>query len=363
VSQPPASRTLVAAHLGVQHRDGTNLVYSAGLGLAWRELARLAGGPLTLVDAAADEPAQALVRALQESQESGLDEGAYLARAGMHSRELVNEILGELERRFGAEAAPRLLAEPPAPGLFLAYAFVAKRLVFDPPLIRESWAMTFPFGARHPSFVHSFGVWETRDEPPELWAARARELLIHHPRWTEDEYAAMSDEDQDRVRDDESFVVEILPSDRADRVIVARIPPGATLAETVRAALAQVSDDAEGHPRAHLAPDERFQVPCVDVDLAGAHPELEGRLFSGPRIPRGVLGEVIQDVRFHLDEGGVALQTEARLRGLCLPPRDLVCDRPFLVLLLRRGSAVPYLAVWIENDEILVPAPEPALPA
>jgi hypothetical protein len=69
----------------------------------------------------------------------------------------------------------------------------------------------------------------------------------------------------------------------------------------------------------------------------------------------------MQDIRFRLDEGGVALQTEARLRGLCLPPRDLVCNRAFLVLLLRRGSAVPYLAAWIENDEILVPAPEPAL--
>jgi hypothetical protein len=32
----------------------------------------------------------------------------------------------------------------------------------------------------------------------------------------------------------------------------------------------------------------------------------------------------------------------------------MIFDRPFLLWLRHRGSALPYFAVWVENSELLV---------
>ncbi|HTN84786.1 MAG TPA: hypothetical protein VL242_13895 [Sorangium sp.] len=365
--EEPLRRTIVAAHLGAEHRDGMNLVWSAGLDLAWRELTRLAGGgPITLPGAGEDDPAAALVGALNDGAVNAgragtLDEGAYVARAGIHTPELVAELVEELRRKFGGDAAPRLLAEPPSPGGFLAYACLAKQLVFDPPLVRGTWPLSFRGDSRQSSYVHSFGLWETWDEPPELWDPRLRSIVVHYPRWTDAEVDAMSEEEIDRMYNERTFVVEVLPADRGDRLIVACVEPGATLRETVQRAMGRLDDRAEEHPRARLDPREKIQVPCIDLDVRQLYPELQGKLFAGAQLAAGMLGEVLQSVRFRLDEGGVTLRAEARGHGLCAPPRELVCERSFLVLLLRRGSPVPFFALWVANDELLVPAPEPEL--
>ncbi|XXY49081.1 hypothetical protein WME91_54650 [Sorangium sp. So ce269] len=365
--EEPLRRTIVAAHLGAEHREGMNLVWSAGLDLAWRELARLAGGgPITLPGAGEEDPAVALVRALNDSAvDAGgagtLDEGAYVARAGMHTPELVAELVEELRRKFGGDAAPRLLEEPPSPGGFLAYACLSKQLVFDPPLVRGTWPLSFRGDSRQRSHVQSFGFWKTRDEPPELWEPRVRSIVVHYPRWTDAEVDAMSEGEIDRMYNERSFIVEVLPADRGDRLIVACVEPGATLRETVQRAMARLDDRAEEHPQARLDSTERFQVPCIDLDVRQLYPELQGKLFAGAQLAAGLLGEVLQIVRFRLDEGGVTLRAEARGRGLCAPPRELVCERSFLVLLIRRGSPVPFFALWVANDELLVPAPEPEL--
>ncbi|WP_437759845.1 hypothetical protein [Sorangium sp. So ce1389] len=308
----------------------------------------------------------ALVSALNDSAVNAghagtLDEGAYVARAGMHTPELVAAVLEELHRKFGGDAAPRLLDDPPSQGGFLAYACVSKQLVFDPPLVRGTWPLSFRGDSRRSSYVHSFGLWETWDEPPELWDPRVRSIVIHYPRWTDAEVDAMSEEEVDRMYDEQTFVVEVLPADRSDRLIVARVEPGATLQETVQRAMARLDDRAEEHPRARLDPREKFQVPCIDLDVRQLYPELQGKLFAGAQLAAGMLGEVLQNVRFRLDEGGVTLRAEARGHGLGAPPRELVCDRSFLVLLLRRGSPVPFFALWVANDELLVPSPEPEL--
>jgi hypothetical protein len=35
------------------------------------------------------------------------------------------------------------------------------------------------------------------------------------------------------------------------------------------------------------------------------------------------------------------------------PPREFVCRSPFLVMLLRRGAPLPFLAVWVETAALL----------
>lgn len=68
----------------------------------------------------------------------------------------------------------------------------------------------------------------------------------------------------------------------------------------------------------------------------------------------------IQSVRFRLDEYGAILKSQAAGVVKCAvkqrkKPRQFVFDKPFLILLERKGAGQPYFALWVDNAELLVP--------
>ncbi|MHB8900833.1 MAG: hypothetical protein ACYC6Y_18950 [Thermoguttaceae bacterium] len=60
------------------------------------------------------------------------------------------------------------------------------------------------------------------------------------------------------------------------------------------------------------------------------------------------------------NEKGVRLRSESYISLGCgmtsgpESPHRMIFDKPFLVLLQRRDREVPYLAMWVENAELLV---------
>jgi len=348
---PPSSveRTTFVVDLEAPLTPGKNVVWSAGMGLAWKELVALAGGPIAL--AGPDDAGAAIARSLNRSgvDRDVVDEGSCVARAGLQTEAFLEELRGEIARKLG-DATPRYLPDEPAPELFMAYAFLQKRLAFEVPLLRASWPLSFK-----KSFVASFGLWHR--DPPE-WAARSGQVRVHHPCYTEADVERMSDAEYDVMYDE--FVVELLTKEASDRLVVAAITPGATLGATVTRAISLLDRHGADHPKARLGTDEKLEVPIVDLDLVRRYAELYGRSVENPRLGGQRFGEVIERVRFRLDEGGAILEAEAVGRGLCLPPRELVCYRPFLVMVLRRGAPLPMFALWVDNEEVLLPTSLPS---
>ncbi|XXY50631.1 hypothetical protein WME91_05745 [Sorangium sp. So ce269] len=347
-----AERAPIVPTLEVAHEPGRDLVWCATLDLAWRELSALLGGPVALRDTAPDEPAAAIVRALNRSPVTGaaVDPGACLALAGTHTEEWVRRVERHLRERFGVRLDTRLLAGAPRPGLFVAYAYLAKALTFPTPLMREHGRLAFRCQP-----VESFGLWESVTTPAELHAARTAEVLVHHHRFLPtdlfvEEFGREPGDDEPT----EEFVVELMTEDRGDRLVVARCVPGPTLAATVAWATQKLRDDVEADPGAFLAARERFEVPCIDFDMTRRYDELYGRAIANLGFEDQAFGEIVERVRFRLDEGGALLTSEARLGGLSLPPRAMSCDGPFLVMILRRGALTPTLALWIETADLLI---------
>ncbi len=60
-----------------------------------------------------------------------------------------------------------------------------------------------------------------------------------------------------------------------------------------------------------------------------------------------------QTILFRLDEKGGSLKSEAvgQFWGACVRSFDF--DRPFLLMLLKRGASKPYFALWVGNSELL----------
>src|SRR5262245_13994529 len=124
--------TVIAESLNVRHGSRRNLVWSAGMALAWRELVELARGPIVLADESREDPGGAIVRALNTSgvDATVIDTDSCVARAGLQSDALLAEIRDELACKF-AEPTPRHLPDGAAPDLFLAYAYMQKLLAFE----------------------------------------------------------------------------------------------------------------------------------------------------------------------------------------------------------------------------------------
>lgn len=338
-----------------RHQRGRNLIWCAALDIAWLEACAALGGPVELLDSGGEDPAALLVRALNQSPvtRNVIDSDACVTLAGLDTLDLVQRIDRELSSRFGAAADARLFDRVPHPDLLVAYAYMAKSWVFPAPLMRSFSGIKFRCEAQ----VETFGLWQREGVSREITEKRLQEVLVHYfQHLTEDAIKENFDrepEDDDPV---DEFVVEIRTNDVLDRLVIAECVPRTTLAATVQWAIEKLRDDVDADPRARLELDrlERFEVPCIDFDLERAYGELRYKKIKNEGFEAQSLGDVVERIKFSLNEGGARLSAEARIGGLSSPPRLMVCNVPFLVMVLRQGETVPCLAIWVANPSLLV---------
>jgi hypothetical protein len=159
---------------------------------------------------------------------------------------------------------------------------------------------------------------------------------------------------------EDDFVIELRTKPAGDRLILAKVQPEKTLAETVthvqrRAALA--SSPA-------LASDLLI-VPKLNFDITRSYTEMTGlRLIpTAPGMADDLrLLDAEQNTRFQMDEKGVRLKSESHLSFGCsaehAPPavHRMIFDMPFLIMLSRTDAKHPYFALWVANPELLMHA-------
>jgi len=73
-----------------------------------------------------------------------------------------------------------------------------------------------------------------------------------------------------------------------------------------------------------------------------------------------LLRSAVQNTRFEMNEKGVELASEAHMAFACAQETEpvakhrMIFDKPFLVLMQRSASKMPYFAFWVDNPEALV---------
>ena len=339
---------LLVPHLAVEHAPGRDLVWCASLDLAWRALREVVGEPPSLappggVGGVELDRALSLVRALNASavREDVAPAAWALALAGEHTADWVARAEAALRERFGDVERPSF-PHAPQPGQLVAYAYANVRLPFAVPFAPVRAGLRFAG-----KDVDAFGI--GRAASPAAWPqveAQVAQVLVHHHR-----FAFEYDPDQAHEDDgpSEEWVLELQPADRDGRVIVACVLPERTFEGTVAVTLGRLREDAADQPDARLQSGEKLQIPCLDLDVERRYPELHGRALENEGHTPHAFGEVLERVRFTLDEGGARVVSEAVFGGLSLPPRSFVCQSPFLVMVLRRGARLPFLAAWVET--------------
>jgi hypothetical protein len=99
-------------------------------------------------------------------------------------------------------------------------------------------------------------------------------------------------------------------------------------------------------------------IPVLNFDILQRYSELEGRRISSPsrKLDGKELFVAAQSIRFRLDERGAVLKSEGGGAGGFggMPDKNLIFDKPFLILLQRERAENPYFAIWVGNAELLV---------
>ena len=315
-------KTIITASMEQEMLTGKNVLWCSTLQLAWNELITLAGGPIQMTDA---PPLVALLNR-QTANKADLDEGSYIAIAGLAGEDLRAKI-EHAQQTFKDQKLAEDLGAPP-PGSVVAYAYLLKTLPFEWAFKR--FEIPFPFGATD---VVYFGIQQYLPGDPNMDAVASQVVIL--------DYRSAND-----------FMLELKTRSAQDRLILAKISPQATLTDTISQVFTRV---AQTHP-GPLGKSETLAIPVIDIDRFQAYAELAGQniIASNPAVSGAQFSRVAQRIRFKLDETGAILESEAIFTS-SLSPRQFMFDQPFLVVLLRQGAERPYFAAWIANSEVLVP--------
>jgi len=329
-------KTTVTAHLGAPIEKDRNLLYCATAQLAWNELCKLAGGPVKL---SGNPPAAAALNR-REVTRADLDEASLVAVAGFGGPALAKKIRAEIAAKQAITAAPRQLGPIDAlpPGELAAYCLLAKGLPFE-------WAFDRQYGmAFAGEQVQNWGIHQYTDSEEREKKAAAQLHLYDY-----------------KSKDD--FILEIDTRSKSDQLILAKVPPAPTLKKLVEAVSARM---AASKPETGMDNLANMEVPIIDFDVAHDFAELSGKRITAPgsKANGKQLAVARQAVRFRLDERGVTLFGEMVIVTCISEQRDFIFDEPFLVMIRKRNSKLPYFALWVANGELLAKkAPEPSGPA
>lgn len=326
-------QTSLSAHLEAPIIPGRNLLWCATFQLAWNELCTLAGEDLHFRDR---EPEMVAVLNKKSTTRNDIDAESYVAIADFVRNDVFGQIERQVEARFHGQFVPRYVPPKtltPRPQDVVAYACLCKNLEFETPFERIDQPLVF-----RGTPVPCFGV----DEEYKSSQAKILEQILILDYQTEDD-----------------FVIELVTKSKGDRLILAKVTPGETLAETIEAIGRRI---AASEPIQAGACDV-LNVPKCDFDLTRHFTELEGLNLTVQNATFAddlTILSALQNVRFEMNEKGVRLRSESHMSigcgGPMTPesPHIMIFDKPFLVVLQRRDREMPYFAMWVDNAELLV---------
>ncbi len=316
---------------------GMNCVYCATFQLAWNEMRDVLVKGTILLEG--DPPMVELLNR-RAFQKSDLADDCYLASAGKVEDGIIERLRQELNERF--PDADMEVPDAEDDTEIYAYAYLEKTLPFRAAFDRLEEPLRFPKG-------------ENAD-PVAAFGTKSFTMNCRRDEILEEQVTVLS------YTSDDEFVLRLNTTSTDDEIILAKIPPKETLAETIADARQRIEQGGVEEYKQTLQPEESLIIPVVSLDVHRKYTELIGRHLKNEGLTLLYVTEASQGIRFRLDETGAKLSSEAEFGiGSDLEqPRHFVFDKPFLLYLKEKDGNAPYFAIWIETAEVLEKAPAAA---
>lgn len=329
IAQDDLEKSAVTSHMEEPILKGSNLVYCSTFQIAWTGLR----DDIIKEDIRAKKPVD-IIPYLNKglSTEADISARDYLAMAGFVSDGIVGKINMGLKSKFGFDAMLLDEAKYADPDIILAYAFLNKNLEFENPFEDYKQPMTF-YTKNGNEEVESFGVHKYSSKPEHLKIRRQVDIL-------------------DYV-DYRNFIIRLNSVSTDDEIILAKVTPEKNLLETFKKVDSKVS---KSRP-VYLEKNDILQIPKFNLSLLHSYSSLLGVYLVNKGFEGYFFDEATQRINFRLDEYGAKVKSDAIIvlkKGLPIDFKILIFNSPFLLYIKKKDGTYPYLAIWIENTELLV---------
>ncbi len=330
------ARTDVLPVPTMQISPDRNYLYCATFRIAWDQLRQSPAAPVTLDPL---PPIAAELNRLPYALEN-LDPESYFA-ATVDAAD-VEKMNNALHQRFPSAGRPATTPVDEHGQGRILFAYLLKSLPFADEMDGNTPPLLFPDGSTE-TRVASFGGWSS---------------LIH-----------IAD-----YRTDADFIIELKTESERDVMLLAKIPAGATMQETIDKILKRITSPNPLHTRFSLEAGEIALIPKLSFNIMKSYDDLLRKQIVDSPVSEEEYPEFIsradQATAFVLNERGGKLESTVVIETTIsdfgddepAPPppkiRKFHFDRPFLVLLREQQSHDPYFAVWIANSELMLPMQE-----
>jgi hypothetical protein len=334
--------TIFAPVLNTKIDNRNNLVYCVTFQLAWDELKKLAGGNIEM------ENAPELVSVLNNSKvkRNIIPKDAYIATAGLAEDGIIHEIDKKLKKQFGRRFS-ELTYYPRSGAEIIAFAYLFRKLPFK----------------------YKFNKFKDSSLP-----------FYHGKSKTNVSYFGYTHQDSDGYdngiyiidyTNKDNFTLELLTKKANEKIILAKIPTPKNLNDAINLTAKYIFSKWENDEKIKkngkagsrfygLVSQDTLIIPVINLDQKVNFDDLCKRSIKNTIFKANTLGQAFQKVNFKMNETGATVTSEAAIEDYFgggssyVEPKNLIFDKPFLLCLWKTGAKTPYLAIWINNPDILI---------
>jgi hypothetical protein len=333
--------TVIVPTLDTPIPRGKNVIWCSSFQIAWNELKdNIIKEPVRI--GGADQIADRLNRAPQSRAD--VPSKSCYAASGFVKDGVVAKIQKDVADRFPSAPAPRF--DDVSPMDIIAYAYLQANVKFKIPFFENRKEFTFTDSKGNKTSVTSFGIRLEDDYAYRKLREQVEVLFRRHDRST---YEV------------EEFAVDLCRHTRPAQIVLARIEPNETLAQTLAVLEEKIADSPkEKRIREFGINDvllvfginDVLLVPNMFWRITHHFNELKGKSLRNQGYEGYWIKEALQMVQFKLDRSGAELKSEAKLH-LAPAPSHFMFDRPFLIYMKKRGAEHPFFVMWVDNPELL----------
>jgi hypothetical protein len=323
--------TIIAPTLDASIDGQTNVIWCASFLAAWKALeADLAKEPPSLRGA----PKVALDLNMASDPRPHISQECLYTAAGWNHEGITEKITKDLARMFPTKPPPNF------PGIaqnsFVAYAYLEANVKFSLPYFQNQKPLMFTDYAGVKTKLSSFGI---RQEDDYAYFKLRRQPQILFKTW-----------DKNYMRTD--YIIDLDRTSTPNQIILAMVTPKPTLLEMLSTIKEKIDTTKERQGNNDIGPNDVLLVPDMVWNITHRFVELEGQEFANPKLIGQRIDVAQQDIQFRLDRSGAELKSEAKMY-MCPTPTYYIVDRPFLIVMKKRGADTPYFVMWVANAELL----------
>ena len=327
-SQPARSQNAVkeskTAKSGLSNYTGSyldgNYVWGGAMNLAWNELSSNLIKDKIKVETA-DPTTLAMVNQFNNSlfTKNDLDLYSYYIKSGF-GQKTVDAINKETRKKFPSKSFAALTGNFVDRDI-IAYAYFSKQVFYPIPFTKTE--TTF-----EGTPVAGFYAWKHEE--------RENVRIIQYT-------------------SDERFIVSLKLKDDSDQLILAK---GYDMNDP-EMVVAEIDQNIDKYPD-YMERMDNFAAPKLNLDYHRDYKELIGKQLANEGFGDYVIGQMFENMRFTMDEKGAKVENEGAIVPVAVSfdpneprPRHLELNKPFWLVMKRKGSKNPYFILGINNTALM----------